>query len=157
LICSGDYLTHSLEYLQDHEKLRTDVRVVDHLVLQSAWEVRRLARHVPDVRLPGTRLDPRRSQGTFDLAGFMDRNAARFPIFVANGIRIPDDSYQRGYNSWPIGLVQWMLPKNRELDYEDWLRRDAEALVRYSPPAPDRYPEDSWEHEVLRQYWFARY
>jgi hypothetical protein len=87
----------------------------------------------------------------------MEANAARHPILVANGIRIADASWQQGFNSWPIGLVQWMIPKSRELDYEEWLRRDAEALAHFTPPPRGRYSEESWEHEVLRQYWFARY
>jgi hypothetical protein len=59
--------------------------------------------------------------------------------------------------SQPIGLVQWMLPKPRELAFDDWMRRDAQAFARYAPPPAGRYPLESWEHEALRQAWFARY
>lgn len=153
LICSGDYLTHSIRYLQEVDHVRPDVRVVDHLILQQAWEVKRIAKYQPDVALPGVRLGP----GGFDLLQFMNANLGRAPIFVANGIRIPDSSYLQGYNSWPLGLVQALISKPTELDLDAWLRRDAEALARFSPPHPGRDPEESWEHEVLRQYWYSRY
>jgi hypothetical protein len=43
------------------------------------------------------------------------------------------------------------------MDFDTWMRRDAEASARYAAPALGADPLESWEHEMLRQYWFARY
>src|SRR5262249_3938135 len=74
LISSGDYLTNSMRYLQDHESIRSDVHIVDLNMLQQPWEVNRVARYEPDVALPGKRLVSPPTGGAFDLRGFMEAN-----------------------------------------------------------------------------------
>jgi hypothetical protein len=156
LLASGDHVVYALRYAQEHTGLRPDVQVLDQFKLLRPWGVEQARRHFPSLKFPGSVLLPAAPPGTFNLAGLLQANP-QLPFFGVNGIRIPDHSLDSGFVSWPQGYVEEFLPRERSLPLNVWLQRAESAFAPVAVADLQRYPSDSWEHEVLRQYWQAKH
>jgi hypothetical protein len=157
LISAGDHVTAALRYYQLNDGLRRDVRIVDHVMLTSAWMKPLLEHNLPDVVVPGARLDPAGTPGTFNLRQFFDANRSRAPIYVVDDIRVPDDSYTQGYTLWPLGMTAAVLERGTELPFDEWIGRSNEMFARIDVRSLAGYPAGSWEWETLRQYWHSKH
>ncbi len=155
LLSSGDHVTNTLLYAQENEGLRRDVQIVDMLALTRPWYRRLVEKHEPGVVLPGQRLDASGATGTYNFKEFLDANRSA-PLFVVNNFRLHDNSYASGYVAWPQGFVEQLLPRGEELSYETWLARERAQVDAIEPSSLTSFPLDSWEREVLRQYWIEK-
>jgi hypothetical protein len=156
LLASGDHVAYALRYAQEHTGLRPDVQVLDQFKLLRPWGVEQARRRFVTLKFPGSVLLPAAPPGTFNLAGLLQANPQR-PFFGVNGIRIPDHSLDSGFLAWPQGYVEEFLPRRQSLPLGVWLQRAEAAFAPVAVTELQRYPSDSWEHEVLRQYWQAKH
>lgn len=157
LISSGDHVTATLRYYQLNAGLRRDVRIVDHVLLTNTWMKPLLEHNLPDVVLPGARLDPAGAPGNFNLRQFFDANRSRAPIYVVGDIRVADESYKQAYTLWPLGMTAAVLEHGTELPFEEWIGRSDAMFARIDVRSLADYPAGSWEWETFREYWHSKH
>jgi hypothetical protein len=142
LVVSSDEAIGSVRYLQQVEGVRRDVRVVPVGIMGLPWFRGFAARHWPELVVP---------RPGFTFREFLDANAARMPVFVAN--RVPWlQTLEQRYSLWPAGLVEQALPKGREPP-PGWVERAEASLARVDPALALRMPVWSWEHGIGVAYW----
>lgn len=157
LLTSGDHVTHTLLYFQQKEGLRPDVHIVDHVQMVRNWYVDRVKKEFPDLVFPGAYLGNVKDPQAFQLKQFFDANLKKYPLFFVNRVRVQDESYVKDYRSWPMGFLEQILPIGTGLDYLSWVQRDQQIRNTWDIHPLEAYPLETWEHEVLRQYWLARH
>jgi hypothetical protein len=142
LVVSSDEAIGSVRYLQQVEGLRRDVRVVPVGIMGLPWFRGLAARHWPELVVPPP---------GFTFREFLDANAARTPVFVAN--RVPWlQTLEPRYSLWPAGLAEQALPKGQEPP-PGWVERAEASLARVDPAPALRMPVGSWEHGIGVAYW----
>jgi hypothetical protein len=152
LLETGDYIFHGLRYMQIVEGYRTDIRVLDQMLLGYPWHQRLATKYFPDVTLPGSRLLPRIERaGDYGMKTLFDANDERFPIYVCD-VNLWDDA-RAAYTPWPSGLVDQILPKPKEPALAEWIEAARSSFGRVDIEALRRHPPDSWEQVALKYYW----
>ena len=142
LVVSSDEAIGSLRYLQHVEGLRRDVRVVPVGIMGLPWFRGLAARYWPDLVVPPP---------GFTFREFLDANAGRATVFVAN--RVPWlQTLEERYSLWPLGLAEQVLPKG-QLPPPGWVERAEAALAGVDPALARRFPAWSWEHGIGAAYW----
>lgn len=152
LLETGDYIYHGLRYLQIVEGYRTDVRVLDQMVLAYGWHQRLAQKYFPDVVFPGSRLLPRAERaGDYGMKAFVDANRERHPIYVCD-VTLWEDA-RTSYTPWPTGLVDSVLPAAQPPNVTSWIDSARASFDRVPLDALRRAPLDSWENVALKYYW----
>ena len=148
LLETGDYIYHGLRYLQTVEGYRTDVRVLDQMVLAYGWHQRLAQKYFPDVVFPGVRLLPHAERaGDYGMKALFDANRDRHPIYLcdvnlwddarASFDRVPVDALRRApVDSWENVALKyyWKQMGKHALSLARWggERGDRTALERAS-------------------------
>lgn len=136
LLVTSDEAVGAVRYLQQVEGVRRDVRALPTGQVTRPW-------FRPQAERMGLVLPP----GTFTARAFLDANAGRSPVFVAN--RVPWlATLEEAYRLWPVGLVEELTPKDAPPDLDRWTRRVEEAYARFDPRAGRAYPPGTWERYV---------
>jgi hypothetical protein len=152
LLETGDYTFHGLRYMQTVEQYRTDVHVLDQMVLGYSWHQRLARKYFADVVFPGVHMLPHPERaGDYDMKSFFDANRDRVPIYVCD-VNLWEDA-RASYTPWPSGLVDRVLPKPQEPGLAPWIDQARDSFNRVNVDALRRTPEDSWEHVALKYYW----
>ena len=152
LLETGDYIYHGLRYLQLVEGYRTDVRVLDQMVLAYGWHQRLAQKYFPDVVFPGVRLLPRAERaGDYGMKALFDANRDRHPIYLCD-VNLWDDA-RTSFTPWPSGLVDWVLPPAQQPSVSMWIDAARASFDRVPVDALRRAPVDSWENVALKYYW----
>ena len=152
LLETGDYIYHGLRYLQIVEGYRTDVRVLDQMVLAYGWHQRLAQKYFPDVVFPGVRLLPHGERaGDYGMKALFDANRDRHPIYLCD-VNLWDDA-RTSYTPWPTGLVDWILPSAKQPSVPTWIDAAHASFDRVPVDALRRAPVDSWENVALKYYW----
>ncbi len=100
------------------EGYRTDVRVLDQMVLAYPWHQRLAQKYFPDVVFPGVRLLPHLERaGDYDMKALFDANRDRHPIYLCD-VNLWDDA-RGSYTPWPSGLVDSVLPSIATTECDD--------------------------------------
>ncbi len=149
LLVSSDDTIGSVRYLQQVEGQRRDVHVLPIGVLALPWFRAVAARNMPDLVLP---------PGAFTFRQFLDANLPRRPIVVCN--RTPWlRTLEEGYALAPLGLVEQVLPRGQDPDFERWIRDNDASFARFDPGRAEPFPPSSWEHALAELYWkqYERY
>jgi hypothetical protein len=155
VLTTGDAISYPLRYFQMNENLAPQARLVDVSLLSYPWSGKYASRSAPDVVYPGTHLNAS-LPGTYPFRAFLDANSAR-PIAVVNGLPVTDTRYQESYSAWPVGLVEIVVPKGKELPLETW-RHDSEQIWAQTPyQSWARFEAGTWEHELYRLALTQRY
>ncbi len=151
-----DIITFPVYYLQQCEGYRTDVQVLNRELLRSPWMRRLVNANYPEVVLPGSSylgaVQP------YDTKQLFDANEGRFEMF-ANRLewdRPPDWSWDREYELWPFGMVSWIRPRRVQVDVRSYVTESEKALPQLDFDTLVKYPEGTWENEILKYYWEAR-
>jgi hypothetical protein len=147
----GDQMFGGLRYMQIVEGYRTDVRVLDQMLLASTWHHRLARRHFPDVVLPGRLLPGRTEPGVYSMKTLFDRNRERFPIYLLD-VAVWDDA-RDAYTAWPTGIVDQVFPAAEEPPLASWMLSARASFARVDPEALARHSRESWEWLTLRYYW----
>jgi len=152
LLETGDYVYHGLRYLQIVEGYRTDVRVLDQMVLAYPWHQRLAQKYFPDVVFPGVRLLPHAERsGDYGMKALFDANRERHPIYVSD-VNLWDDA-RASYTPWPSGLVDAILPTPQQPNVTTWIDSARTSFDRVPLDALRQAPVDSWENVALKYYW----
>jgi len=152
LLETGDYIFHGLRYMQIVEGYRTDIRVLDQMLLGYPWHRRLASKYFPDVTFPGGRLLPRKERaGDYGMKELFDANQGSVPIYVCE-VNLWDDA-RAAYTPWPSGLVDRILPNPREPEVTAWMDSARSSFARVDVESLRRHPPDSWEREALKYYW----
>jgi hypothetical protein len=152
LLETGDYILHGLRYMQIVEGYRTDVRVLDQMLLAYPWHQRLASKYFPDVTFPGDRLLPRNERADdYGMKTFFDANHQRFPLYVCE-VNLWEDA-RASYTPWPSGLVDRILPNPTEPPLAEWIESARSSFARVDVEALRRHPPDSWEQVALKYYW----
>jgi dolichyl-phosphate-mannose-protein mannosyltransferase len=137
LLVTSDEAVGAVRYLQQVEGVRSDVRALPTGQITRPW-------FRPQAERLGVALPP---GADFTARAFLDANASRAPVFVAN--RVPWlASLEEAYRLWPVGLVEELTPKDAPPDPDGWTRRVDEAYARFDPRAGRAYPAGTWESYV---------
>ena len=148
----GDQVFNGLRYMQMVEGYRTDVRVMDEMLLAYPWYDRLARKYFQDVSLPGHRLFPRHDNaGDYGMKAFLDANRERFPIYFVDVSMWADA--RAAYTLWPSGLVDRALLNPEEPALARWIDSARSSFSGVDATALGRYPEDSWERLSLMYYW----
>lgn len=150
LLATGDHIVASLRYFQEAEGLRRDIPVFELANLQSAPAYRAMRAAYPKLALP-----PRPEVAS--LKELLDLNSGRHSVFLVNGIRINDSTYEADYELWPMGDVDEFRPKARPLAPGDWVSQSDAWWRRFEPVPSTQAPTGTWEHELFRLHWRQRY
>ena len=152
LLETGDYTFHGLRYMQIVEGYRTDIRVLDQMLLGYTWHQRLATKYFPDVTFPGSRMLPRIERaGDYGMKTLFDANDERFPIYVCD-VSLWEDA-RAAYTPWPSGLVDRILPNPNEPAPSEWIESARSSFGRVNIEALRRHPADSWEQVALKYYW----
>jgi hypothetical protein len=152
LLETGDYIFHGLRYMQIVEGYRTDIRVLDQMLLGYPWHQRLATKYFPDVTFPGSRMLPRIERaGDYGMKAFFDANHERLPIYVCD-VSLWEDA-RAAYTPWPSGLVDRVMPNPNEPAPADWIESTRSSFGRVNIEALRRHPADSWEQVALKYYW----
>ncbi len=140
VITMGDHLTGSVFYFREVEKLRTDVIHLDRELLGFPWYGQRKRRLYPDLYLP---------EGVYGRRGWnikklLDGNPAR-PLVVIDRLETWDQSWKDGYKLATNGLVYPLVPESKFPTFEQWQKRDREAIDSYDVLPALGAPKGSWE------------
>ena len=149
LLVSSDDAIGSVRYVQSVEGVRPDVRVLPTGVVTAPWFRTVAARTMPDVVLP---------PGAFTFKAFLDANLGRRPVVVCN--RTPWlRTLEAAYALWPLGLVEQVLPREREPEFAAWARDNEASFARFDPARTEPFPPSSWERGLGVLYWkqYERY
>jgi hypothetical protein len=149
LLVSSDDTIGSVRYLQQVEGQRRDVHVLPIGVLALPWFRAVAARNMPDLVLP---------PGAFTFRQFLDANLPRRPIVVCN--RTPWlRTLEEAYALAPLGLVEQVLPRGQDPEFEPWIRDNDASFARFDPARAEPFPPSSWEHALAELYWkqYERY
>jgi hypothetical protein len=147
----GDQIFGGLRYMQIVEGYRTDVRVLDQMLLAYTWHHRLATRHFPDVVLPGRLLPGRSGPGVYGMKTLFDANRERFPIYLLD-VAVWDDA-RDSYTPWPTGIVDQIFLKTEEPPLARWVESARASFARVDPEALARHSRESWEWLTLRYYW----
>ncbi len=152
LLETGDYIYHGLRYLQIVEGYRTDVRVLDQMVLAYGWHQRLAQKYFPDVVFPGIRLLPHAERGgAYGMKAFFDANRDRRPIYLCD-VNLWEDA-RASYTPWPSGVVDLILGAGPQPSPATWIDSARASFDRVPVDALRRAPLDSWENVALKYYW----
>ena len=152
LLETGDYIYHGLRYLQIVEGYRTDVRVLDQMVLAYPWHQRLAPKYFPDVVFPGGRLLPNAEHtGDYGMKALFDANRHRHPIYLCD-VNLWDDA-RTSYTPWPSGLVDSVLPAAQQPNVTSWIDSARASFDRVPLDALRQAPVDSWENVALKLNW----
>jgi len=152
-----DLVTFTARYLQLCEGYRSDVRVIDRETLRIPWAKRLMNFNYPEVTIPGT-VYGRSRVGGYDAKQLFDANVEHFKMFANRweaGANI-DWSWDEDYSMWPFGMTSWIVSKHVSIDPYVYLRESESALPQLDVAMLARYPNGSWENEMLKYYWEAR-
>jgi len=146
-ITEGDEVTNSVFYLHDVEKLRPDViHLGSHLSGGSLV-------HGPPAA-PSSR------------SGLADRRLWTARLGTSSGClmtipsarhghrssrRLGPKAGKAGYRLVPYGLVHAMIRENEVPGYQEWAKRDGQAMAGYDVVPALRAPEESWENAVAQR------
>jgi hypothetical protein len=143
LLVTGDDLIGSVRYLQQVEGLRPDVRVLPTGLVPLPWFRRVTAATMPEVVLP---------PAPFTFRQFVDANLPRRPIVVCN--RMPWlRTLEEAYALWPAGVVEQVLPREREPQVAAWAREVETSFARFDPARTDAFAPWTWERALGTIYW----
>ncbi|EOD10384.1 hypothetical protein EMIHUDRAFT_459851 [Emiliania huxleyi CCMP1516] len=167
LLTVGDEVVNSVRYL--HRALAVRQRlasssafstplltILDLNYAQFRWFVRRAARAgagFDGVSWPGDAYGS--SPGSFLMEQLLDANYDAFEVYVCGGMHPRDESWRRGYQLWPVGLVSQVVRRGTPFDAQEWAARSARALPRLAfarPPQPG-----SWAEVVARNHYVPAY
>jgi hypothetical protein len=157
LLPTGDYVAYVFQHYQQAEGLRSDVQIIDQFMLTRSWYSKIAKKYFPEVTLPGERFSLSGYPGTYKFKEFFDANLHKFPIFIMNGLNYDDTGFQAKYTFWPIGLLDVVLPNDRELELDDWIQQNQKFNTALDPASLEKFPDSTWEHEILRQYWHRKH
>jgi hypothetical protein len=149
LLVSGDDLIGSIRYLQQVDGLRPDVHVLPTGIVPLPWFRRVAERHMADLDLP---------PHPFTFRQFLDRNLSSRRVVICN--RVPWlRTLEEAYALWPRGLVEEVLPREREPELRPWVAANDESFARFDPARAEPYPAWSWERALSDGYWkeYERY
>jgi hypothetical protein len=151
----GDLVVNVLNYLQQCEAHRPDVRMISRDLSQRAWAKRLINHRFPDISIPGPYYGP--ASDGYNAKQFFDANIPRFSIYVLPDIDIfdSDRSWERDYAIRPMGSFG-LVSKQSALDPQAYIRESEMALPVLNVDLLERYPVGSWENAVLKDYWTAR-
>ena len=130
--------------------------ILDLNYAQFRWFVRRAARAgagFDGVSWPGDAYGS--SPGSFLMEQLLDANYDAFEVYVCGGMHPRDESWRRGYQLWPVGLVSQVVRRGTPFDAQEWAARSARALPRLAfarPPQPG-----SWAEVVARNHYVPAY
>jgi hypothetical protein len=93
----------------------------------------------------------------YTIKTFLEANQSRFQIFLVNGWRINDESHEQGFETWPHGLTEQILPKNAPPSIGPFISTNDDLFAKYPLSGVTDHPIGSWEHELYRLYWRNRY
>lgn len=143
LLITGDDLIGSVRYLQQVDGLRPDVRVLPTGLVPLPWFRRVAAATMPDVTLP---------PAPFTFREFVDANLPHRPVVVCN--RMPWlRTLEEAYALWPRGLVEEVLPREREPEIERWAREVETSFARFDPARTEAFEPWTWERGLGTIYW----
>ena len=151
-----DLVTFTARYLQQCEGYRSDVKVIDRETLRIPWAKRVTNFNYPDVSLPGT-VYGRSRVGGYDARQLFDANVEHFNMFANRweaGINV-DWSWDQDYTIWPFGMTSRIVSRHAAIDPYVYLRESERALPQLDVALLARYPNGSWESEILKYYWEA--
>jgi dolichyl-phosphate-mannose-protein mannosyltransferase len=152
LLEQGDYMFHGLRYLQIVERYRTDVRVLDQMVLGYPWHQRLARKYFSDVTFPGIQMLPTpQHAGEYDMKSLFDANRDRMRIFLCD-VNLWEGA-RATYTPWPSGLLDEVLLKPRAPALTEWIARGRDSFAGVNLDALRRTPEESWEHVALKYFW----
>jgi Protein of unknown function (DUF2723) len=149
-----DTITFPVAYIQQCEGYRTDVRVINREMLKAPWMTRLVKANYPDLHFPGNAY--LRGTGAYNMKQLLEANPQ--PEMFVNRLeydRPADWSWNEDYALWPFGMLSWIVPLNQQLDPQAYVTQTKEALPQLDVAALRRYPEGSWENEILKYYWEA--
>ena len=152
-----DLVTFTARYLQQCEGYRSDIRVIDRETLRIPWAKRLMNFNHPDVTIPGAVFGRSRAGG-YDAKQLFDANVEHFRMFANRweaGANV-DWSWDQDYAMWPFGMTSWIVSKHASIDLYVYLRESESALPQLNVAMLTRYPNGSWENEMLKYYWEAR-
>ena len=145
-ITEGDEVTNSVFYLHDVEKLRPDVIHLGRTYLAAPWYTARQRRLHRDLVLPEGGYGPH----GWNIKRLLDDNPQR-PVMVIGHLDDWDQSWEGGYRLVPYGLVHAMIRENKIPSYQEWAKRDGQAMAGYDVVPALRAPEESWENAVAQR------
>jgi hypothetical protein len=152
LLEKGDYMFHGLRYMQLVERYRTDVHVLDQMVLGYPWHQRLARKYFSDVTFPGIQMLPSpQHAGEYDMKALFDANRDRMPIFLCD-VNLWDDA-RATYTPWPSGLLDDVRLKPREPGLAEWIDRGRASFGSVNVDALRQAPDESWEHVALKYFW----
>lgn len=154
LLTSGDIYTNATRYLQSAEGVRPDVTILDRGLLSSLWIKPYLERVHPEVKLPGAYLRPNDAAG-FSLEQFFRANERRSEIFLSNLDANDDRGWEKVYTTWPWGVLNWVVPRDRVMDYPQYVSHTASLLTVLDGDAHRNFAPGTWERVVWNDYWEA--
>jgi len=136
----GDDVTGSVFYFHEVEKLRPDIIHLDTDYLAKIWYTARQRRLHPDVHLP---------EGSYGRDGWtikqlLDGNPSR-PLAIVGRLDDWDQSWKDGYRVVNYGLVRSLVRASESPSYEEWAKRDRQAMGAYDVAPALRAPDESWE------------
>ncbi|XP_034015318.1 transmembrane protein 260 isoform X2 [Thalassophryne amazonica] len=155
ILTRGDLPGNSLRYLHYCQGMRPDVRLVDQEMATYAWYVAKLRHHLPGVHFPGRWWDPvhPEEKGTFSLEQFLSHNTQR-DVVACIGLPEGDPSWERSFSRWPLGVCEYLVPRHRQFNPEEWARRTCN-MYNWSEPHNSFHP-GSWERVANEEMWQAR-
>jgi hypothetical protein len=155
LLTSGDVHTNSTRYLQQGERVRPDVLILDRALLSANWTADYMAHAHPDVVMPGAYYRPG-EPGGFTLEQFAKANAAsKRPIFLTNFQLSEDRGWEKSYETWPWGITNWLVPKDTTVSVADYLARTNNILGAMRDLSTRTFADGTWERVVWSEYWEA--
>lgn len=153
LLTKGDVYFNSTRYLQQVEGVRPDVCVLDREMVKAVWLARLVARHCPGVVLPKGHFGPGEPDG-YNLKEFFDANP-KTAIYTSGFEKQDDRSWEESYVTFPFGLLNYVVPKDRPIDLPTYLRLSDSALSAFDPVALGKARKNSWEDLLRADYWEA--
>ncbi len=157
-LSSGDIYTNTTRYLQESENFRTDVRIIDRVLMSYPWMREQIKDHFSDVEFPGLYYRYVNSgTGGFTLSEFLSANKIKFPLFVCNIDKIEDQKWVEAFDSWPYGLVNWYFPKDVPFDLEKYLRDTDQLNASIDFNSLPKTELTTWELTIRDEYWEAEH
>jgi hypothetical protein len=174
LLTNGDTDSHTLQYLNDCERLREDVTVLKMESLFKYYYNRLIEKHAPDVVLPGDILypsmEPVRGVSSVEIPGLetgsgvlyslsylFDANIERRPIYAVrfqrNRLFKNAQSWKRDYVLIPTGTIQQVRRKTDRLSFQNLLAEATSHLPPIETLQKRAFEEGTWEYFTWSRYW----
>jgi hypothetical protein len=149
----GDLQINVIHYLQQCEKVRTDVIVLDRILLAHPWMNRIIEAYYPNIRLPGKTLDE------YGLKQLVDANREGHSVFAIALVTSEDEpTLRESYDLIPRGLVYQWIPKLASNENKlDRVGTFDEVDRWFKPLEVLPFRKGVWEEVVFNDYTRARF